>query len=480
MDLTDATMNVTTITVPPAKPPHTDSIGSASTMGLTVDSWSPIIATIEARQPNIESTTPQQQQQPQQHRVSVVKFADHIMNMDEVIQRSDTDDTPEHRNADKTIRDNTDTQEGSSSTLSTRDNSTVSKITTTTTTTITTTSSTATKFQSKQLRGNLTRRQNNRNPYTYYEVINVLGLGSMGSVAMVRKRPSAIGGSARKRNITSSSTNTHTATNNNSINSTPTNSKSSHDDNGDDKNNDTPRLDPCFQFPMIGPVVLWFHDTFRKTDGIMITSDNDGNNNSNNSNNDYMGVYDDDPSADDDTVSTPKIITTSSSSKSLSNFYPNNNNNNTRSSDSNNSHNSYDMTYAMKSIHISRCTDPTFVEELQNEIQILKTLDHPHIEKVIETFEYEAQIFVILELCYGGDLYQRDPYTEDEAARITSSILSAISYMHSNNVYVTLKIMWMCGWCCVDSFDWLVVLSGFCSTFIGDALTNARFDFFCI
>ena len=161
-----------------------------------------------------------------------------------------------------------------------------------------------------------------------------------------------------------------------------------------------------------------------------------------------MGVYADDPSADDDTVSTPKIITTSSSSKSLSHFYPNNNNNNnhhTRSSDSNNSHNSYDMTYAMKSIHISRCTDPTFVEELQNEIQILKTLDHPHIEKVIETFEYEAQIFVILELCYGGDLYQRDPYTEDEAARITSSILSAISYMHSNNVYVTLKIMWMCG-----------------------------------
>jgi calcium-dependent protein kinase len=36
-----------------------------------------------------------------------------------------------------------------------------------------------------------------------------------------------------------------------------------------------------------------------------------------------------------------------------------------------------------------------------------------------------------MELCSGGDLYSRDPYTEEEAARITSSILSAIGYMHS-------------------------------------------------
>jgi serine/threonine protein kinase len=39
-----------------------------------------------------------------------------------------------------------------------------------------------------------------------------------------------------------------------------------------------------------------------------------------------------------------------------------------------------------------------------------------------------------MELCDGGDLYSRDPYTEKEAARITSSILSAVAYMHSHNV----------------------------------------------
>jgi len=37
-----------------------------------------------------------------------------------------------------------------------------------------------------------------------------------------------------------------------------------------------------------------------------------------------------------------------------------------------------DIIYAMKSIHLSRVTDETFVEELRNEIAILKSLDHPH------------------------------------------------------------------------------------------------------
>jgi calcium-dependent protein kinase len=52
----------------------------------------------------------------------------------------------------------------------------------------------------------------------------------------------------------------------------------------------------------------------------------------------------------------------------------------------------------------------------------------------METFEHRNQIFIVMELCSGGDLYSRDPYTEDEAARISSSILSAISYMHSKDV----------------------------------------------
>ena len=169
---------------------------------------------------------------------------------------------------------------------------------------------------------------------------------------------------------------------------------------------------------------------------MMTSSDHDENSGIN----DDHQTWDEDED-DNDTASTPKIITSLSSTKQslMNTFAPR-----SQTEDQSGSSNSYDMTYAMKSIHISRCTDPTFVEELQNEIQILKALDHPHIERVLETFEYDSQIFVILELCSGGDLYRRDPYTEDEAARITSSILSAIAYMHSKNVYVKGILYFVC------------------------------------
>jgi len=39
-----------------------------------------------------------------------------------------------------------------------------------------------------------------------------------------------------------------------------------------------------------------------------------------------------------------------------------------------------------------------------------------------------------MELCTGGDLYARDPYTEEEAARIASALLSAVSFMHARGI----------------------------------------------
>lgn len=102
--------------------------------------------------------------------------------------------------------------------------------------------------------------------------------------------------------------------------------------------------------------------------------------------------------------------------------------------DDNLTNESDDIVYAMKSIHLGRVTDERYLRELKNEISALKALDHPNIVKAIETFEHRKQIFIVMELCSGGDLYTRNPYAEAEAARITRSILSAISYMHSKNI----------------------------------------------
>jgi calcium-dependent protein kinase len=64
----------------------------------------------------------------------------------------------------------------------------------------------------------------------------------------------------------------------------------------------------------------------------------------------------------------------------------------------------------------------------------MKRFDHAHIVRPIETFENKGHLYMVMELCSGGDLYSRDPYTEAQAARIVGSIVNAVAYMHKHNV----------------------------------------------
>jgi serine/threonine protein kinase len=216
------------------------------------------------------------------------------------------------------------------------------------------------KFKSKDLRGNLMREQIDRDPLFYYEVVTVVGVGSMGSVAKVRKRDAAVGGSARK--------------------------------DLQDHFRREKQMKTCFNLPLVGGFFNFCLKGMVKAP----TSPRDS-----------------------ERVSSSGRSSMGGGSRSSSILEPAYTNENI---------------FAMKSIHLSRVTDQSFVEELKNEIKILRHLDHAHIVRAIETFEHRNQIFIVMELCSGGDLYSRDPYTEEEAARITSSILSAVAYMHYKGV----------------------------------------------
>jgi len=74
--------------------------------------------------------------------------------------------------------------------------------------------------------------------------------------------------------------------------------------------------------------------------------------------------------------------------------------------------------------------DGVFLEELRNEVAILRTLDHPNIVRVYEMFESKRAIYLVMEYCYGGDMYARVPYTEAQAAKIMTKLLSAVAYIH--------------------------------------------------
>lgn len=57
---------------------------------------------------------------------------------------------------------------------------------------------------------------------------------------------------------------------------------------------------------------------------------------------------------------------------------------------------------------------------LKFEIDILKNLDHPNILRLYEVFEDKKYIYLVTELCQGGELFdeilKRKTFTEKDAA----------------------------------------------------------------
>ena len=79
------------------------------------------------------------------------------------------------------------------------------------------------------------------------------------------------------------------------------------------------------------------------------------------------------------------------------------------------------------------------LEKFQKEIDILMMMDHPNIIKLYEVFESDNSLYLIMEECYGGDLFSRISkridsnymYSEKEACEIIQQVLRAIEYCHN-------------------------------------------------
>ena len=71
-------------------------------------------------------------------------------------------------------------------------------------------------------------------------------------------------------------------------------------------------------------------------------------------------------------------------------------------------------------------------ESVDLEIQILKQLDHPNIIKLIDIFEDEKYLFLVIELMEGGELNNilGDRFKEDDAKELIRLLIDAIRYCH--------------------------------------------------
>eukprot|EP00826_Nyctotherus_ovalis_P029609 TRINITY_DN2344_c0_g2_i1.p1 TRINITY_DN2344_c0_g2~~TRINITY_DN2344_c0_g2_i1.p1 ORF type:complete len:451 (+),score=103.28 TRINITY_DN2344_c0_g2_i1:187-1539(+) len=71
---------------------------------------------------------------------------------------------------------------------------------------------------------------------------------------------------------------------------------------------------------------------------------------------------------------------------------------------------------------------------LMEEVRILSEVDHPNIIRYLEHYESERYLYVVMEYCAGGDLFQKlidqGKFDEDKAAQAMEELLRAINYCH--------------------------------------------------
>lgn len=82
--------------------------------------------------------------------------------------------------------------------------------------------------------------------------------------------------------------------------------------------------------------------------------------------------------------------------------------------------------------------DDKEMDMLKNEISILKAMDNPNIVKMFEFLEDEKRIYIVTEICKGGELFDeilnRSKFDEKDAAIVMKQLLSAINYCHKQNI----------------------------------------------
>ena len=81
---------------------------------------------------------------------------------------------------------------------------------------------------------------------------------------------------------------------------------------------------------------------------------------------------------------------------------------------------------------------PEYISTILEEVNMLKSLDHPGIIKIFQVCEDSKYIHIITELCTGGELFDRilkcKYFSENIAARYMFDIVSTIKYLHEAGI----------------------------------------------
>ncbi|CAN1750874.1 Calcium-dependent protein kinase 8 [Linum perenne] len=95
--------------------------------------------------------------------------------------------------------------------------------------------------------------------------------------------------------------------------------------------------------------------------------------------------------------------------------------------------------YACKSISKKKLRTAIDIEDVRREVEIMKHLPHhPNIVSIRDTYEDDNAVHIVMELCEGGELFDRivarGHYTERAAAAVMRTIVEIVQMCHKNGV----------------------------------------------
>ncbi|KAH9731338.1 CDPK-related kinase 3 [Citrus sinensis] len=99
-----------------------------------------------------------------------------------------------------------------------------------------------------------------------------------------------------------------------------------------------------------------------------------------------------------------------------------------------------DQQVAVKIISKAKMTTAISIEDVRREVKILKALSgHKHLVKFCDACEDVNNVYIVMELCEGGELLDRilargGRYTEEDAKAIVVQILSVVAFCHLQGV----------------------------------------------
>ncbi|GAM17057.1 hypothetical protein SAMD00019534_002320 [Acytostelium subglobosum LB1] len=91
---------------------------------------------------------------------------------------------------------------------------------------------------------------------------------------------------------------------------------------------------------------------------------------------------------------------------------------------------------AIKDIDLAKYQgNPRYMNQLNREIDILRSIRHPNIVHIHEIFQSDQHVFIVMELATGGELYEKlendGSLSESDARLIFIQLLKAVEYLHS-------------------------------------------------